>query len=137
RLGNYERQLALQGDIDIRHVTGADWSDAVLESLGAIEAASWVGTATDGSGAKFLTDAQRARWRRVLADPVLAESLSATILSVGGAPAAFSFDLRSGTLQYGIASSYDCRFAAWRPGKIVTYRQLEWAHGRGVETVDL
>jgi hypothetical protein len=137
RLDNYERQLAQQGAVEIRHVTGADWNESVLQSLGAIEAASWVGTTTDGSGAKFLTDTQRARWRRVLTDPVLAESLSASILSVGDVPAAFSFDLRSGALQYSIASSYDERFGAWRPGKIVTYRQLEWAHGRGVTAVDL
>lgn len=137
RLANYERQLAQEGAVEVRHVTGADWNDAVLEALGAIEGASWVGTSTDGSGAKFLTGTQRARWRRALADPVLAESLSATILTVGGVPAAFSFDLQSGDLQYAIASSYDQRFAAWRPGKIVTYRQLEWAKSRGVATVDL
>lgn len=137
RLANYERQLAQQGELEIRHVTGSDWNADVLAAMGAIEAASWVGTRTDGSGAKFMTEAQCTRWGRVLADPVLADSLSATILTVGGEPAAFSFDLQSGTMQYAIASSYDPRFAAFRPGKIVTYHQLDRARVRGVETVDL
>ena len=137
RLANYERQLAQLGAVTVRHVQGVGWDRAVLDELAAIEAASWVGTGTDGTGAKFLTDAKRTGWMEVLADPVLAEALSATILSVGGKPAAFSFDLRSGTMQYGIASSYDARFAAFRPGKIVTAYQLDQARGAGVDTIDL
>lgn len=137
RLANYERQLEQLGTVAIRHVSGADWSSAVLDDLAAIEAASWVGTGTDGTGAKFLTDEKRAGWLEAVADPILAEALSATILSVGGKPAAFSFDLKSGAMQYGIASSYDQRFAAFRPGKIVTAYQLEQARKTGVETIDL
>jgi len=137
RLANYERQLEQLGEIAVRHVSGVDWNRAALDDLAAIEAASWVGTGTDGTGAKFLTDAKRKGWLGVLADPELASALSATILSVGGKPAAFSFDLRSGTMQYGIASSYDQQFAAFRPGKIVTAYQLDQARKTGVETIDL
>jgi CelD/BcsL family acetyltransferase involved in cellulose biosynthesis len=137
RLANYERQLEQLGVVAIRHVSGADWNAAVLDDLAAIEAASWVGTGTDGTGAKFLTDAKRAGWLEAVADPVLGQALSATILSVGGKPAAFSFDLKSGAMQYGIASSYDQQFAAFRPGKIVTAYQLEHARKAGVETIDL
>lgn len=137
RLANYQRQLEQIGAVTLRHVSGADWSPAVLDSLAAIEAASWVGTGTDGTGAKFLTDTKRASWMEAIADPVLAAALSATILSVGGRPAAFSFDLISGDRQYGIASSYDQQFAAFRPGKIVTAHQLEHARAAGVATVDL
>lgn len=137
RLANYQRQLEQLGPVTIRHVSGADWNAAVLDELAAIEAASWVGTGTDGTGAKFLTDAKRAGWLEAVGDPVLAQALSATILSVGGKPAAFSFDLVSGTMQYGIASSYDQQFAAFRPGKIVTASQLERAREAGVETIDL
>lgn len=137
RLANYERQLAQMGKLEVRHVTGADWNAAVLDELAAIEAASWVGTATDGSGAKFLTAQKRAGWLAAVTDPVLADGLSVTILSVGGAPAAFSFDLQCGTTQYGIASSYDERFAAFRPGKIVTAYQADQARTAGVTTIDL
>lgn len=136
RLANYIRQLEQRGEIAVRHVSGADWTSDILDQLAAIEAASWVGTATDGTGAKFLTDAKRSGWMAVLADPVLAQSLSATILSVGGAPVAFSFDLKSGPMQYSIASSYDARFAAFRPDKIVTAHQLETARAAGVMRVD-
>jgi CelD/BcsL family acetyltransferase involved in cellulose biosynthesis len=137
RLANYEKQLGLAGTVSFRHVTGAGWDDATFAALAAIEANSWVGKSTDGSGAKFLSDAQRTRWRTVVRDPVLADALSATILFVGDMPAAFSFDLRDDAVQYGIASSYDDRFAAGRPGRIVTWRQLEWAREQGVRSVDL
>ncbi|SFR87961.1 Acetyltransferase (GNAT) domain-containing protein [Sphingomonas jatrophae] len=137
RLKNYERQLAQKGELDIRFVTGSAWDEEAFKALAAIEANSWVGRRSDGSGAQFLAPAQCALWRRAVRDPHIAEALSATILTVGGEPAAFSFDLRAGERQYSIASSYDERFAAGRPGKIVTYRQLEWAARQGVQTVDL
>ncbi len=137
RLENYERQLAKKGELHVRFVTGSAWNEGVFEALAAIEANSWVGRRSDGRGAQFLAAGQCALWRRAVSDPQIAEALSATILTVGGEPAAFSFDLRAGERQYSIASSYDERFAAARPGKIVTYRQLQWAAGQGVQTVDL
>ena len=137
RLAKYERQLGQSGEVRFRTVTGAEWSDAVFADLAAIESNSWVGKTTDGSGAKFLNPGQRALWRSATRDPEIARALSATILHVGETPVAFSFDLRSGDLQYGIASSFDERFAAARPGKIVTWRQLGWAADEGVRTVDL
>ncbi|UZK66973.1 GNAT family N-acetyltransferase [Sphingomonas sp. M1-B02] len=137
RLAGYEKQLAQSGPVSYRHVTGPGWDEAALAALAAIEANSWVGKTTDGSGAKFLNEDQRRRWREKVRDPVLAQALSATILFVGDTPAAFSFDLQDGAVQYSIASSYDDRFAAGRPGRIVTWRQLEWARGRGITTVDL
>ncbi|MCR5871343.1 GNAT family N-acetyltransferase [Sphingomonas sp. J344] len=109
----------------------------MLEELAAIEAASWVGRATDHTGAKFISDEKRAGWLAAVNDPVLAHALSATILRVGGAPVAFSFDLQCDTVQYGIASSYDERFAAFRPGKIVTAYQIDQARAAGVTTIDL
>ncbi|WP_326523147.1 GNAT family N-acetyltransferase [Sphingomonas sp.] len=137
RLAGYERQLAEHGPVAVRHLHGAAWDDAVLDTLGAIEANSWIARTTDGSGAKFLTAAQRDLWRRALADPALAGSLSATILSVGDAAIAFSFDLRAGDRQYAIASSYDDAWAAFRPGRIVTFHQFGQAHAQGVRTIDL
>ena len=41
RLANYERQLEQLGAVAIRHVSGEDWSSAVLDDLAAIEAASY------------------------------------------------------------------------------------------------
>jgi CelD/BcsL family acetyltransferase involved in cellulose biosynthesis len=137
RLANYERQLAREGSIEFRFVSGDGWDYAAFEALATVEANSWVGKSTDGSGAKFLKASQRDHWRRAMADPHIAGALSATILSVGGKPAAFSFDLRAGDRQYSIASSYDETLSAARPGKIVTYRQLEWAAAQGVQLVDL
>lgn len=137
RVGGYARRLAATGTVEVRTVTGGGWTDAVFADLARVERASWVGQDTDGSGAKFLSPAQAARWRGATRDPVLAAGLSATILSVAGEPIAFSFDLAAGDVQYAIASSYDRRFAAARPGRIVTAHQFASAAAAGIRTVDL
>lgn len=136
RLANYARQLAQHGDVTIDSVRGAGWNAAVLDDLGAVERASWIGRTTDGTGAKFMTEARRSDWGRVLADPVLAEALTATILRIDGKPIAFSFDLLADTTQYSIASSFHERFGAFRPGKLVTAHQLEIARELGIERID-
>jgi len=137
RLANYERQLERQGQVGFRTVTGAGWSESVMDALARIESRSWVGQQSDTSGTKFLNPDQRRFWSEALADPAIARCASATILSVGDQPAAFSFDLRSGDVQYSIASSFDEAFASARPGKIVTYRQLQEAGEAGVRQVAL
>lgn len=137
RLRVITRQLDAIGPVSIVNVHGDDWSEATLATLGAIEGESWVGKNTDGSGAKFLTPEQRTVWTRILSDPVLANALHATILSVGDRPVAFTFDMLIDDYQYGIASSYDAAFAAQSPGKLVTYRQFEDSIARGIRTVDL
>lgn len=120
-----------------RHVRGAAWNPGVLEDLGRIEADSWVGRTTNGRGAKFLTPAQRARWATVLADPVLAEALTATILMLDDRPVAFSFDLDDGPVRYGIAGSYveDLRQAGI--GKLANYKSMEDAIAKGLSTLDM
>jgi len=133
RIRNYERQL---GEVSYERVSGSSWSGAVFDALAGIEAASWIASRTDGSGAKFLNTDSRAFWEKAAADPVLAEMMSALILSVGGKPAAFCFDLNVGTLQYSIAGSYDAAFAKLKPGKIATYRNIEWALERGITRID-
>ncbi len=133
RIRNYERQL---GEVSYERIVGTDWSAATFDTLAAIEAASWIASRTDGSGAKFLNPGSRAFWEKAAADPVLANMMSALILRVGGTPAAFCFDLNVGALQYSIAGSYDARFAKLKPGKIATYRNIEWALERGITRID-
>jgi CelD/BcsL family acetyltransferase involved in cellulose biosynthesis len=133
RIRNYERQL---GEVGYERVSGSRWSPALFDSLAGVEAASWVAARTDGSGAKFLNPSSRAFWEKAAADPVLAEMMSALVLRVGGKPVAFCFDLNVGTLQYSIASSYDAAFAKLKPGKIATYRNIEWALERGITRID-
>lgn len=133
RIRNYERQL---GKVSYERVSGSGWSAAVFDALAEVEAASWIATRTDRSGAKFLNKSSRAFWERASADPALAEMMSALILSVGGKPAAFCFDLNVGTLQYSIAGSYDAALAKLKPGKIATYRNIEWALERGITRID-
>lgn len=137
RLRTYEKQLAAIGALTIRHIAGSDWSPQVLCDLAAIEAQSWVGQDTDGSGAKFLTEPMRAGWLRAVADRTLADMLTATILYLGDRPVAFTFDMLCGNVQYGIAGSYDKEFAAHSPGKLVAYRQYDVALERGITTIDL
>lgn len=136
RLGGYRRKLEAMGEVRIETVRGPGWTTSVFRSLAEIEAASWVGTSTDGSGAKFLRAEQRGLWQRVVADPVLADALSATLLWLDDKPIAFSFDLVSGDRQYAIASGFDAAFGDYRVGKIVTYHQLALARASGIAQVD-
>jgi hypothetical protein len=137
RVAGYARSLAEGGMVELRTVTGDGWTEAAIADLAHVERNSWVGQATDGSGAKFIAAAEAARWYRVTRDPFLAAALSATILSVAGEPIAFSFDLAAGPTQYAIASSFHQKFAKARPGRIVTADQFARAAAAGITTIDL
>jgi len=134
RIRNYERQL---GEVSYERISGSGWTPSVFDALAEIEAASWIAGCEGGRGAKFSNPASRAFWEKAAADPALREMMSALILRVGGRPIAFCFDLNCGSLQYGIAGSYDAAFAKWKPGKIATYRNILWALERGIERIDL
>jgi CelD/BcsL family acetyltransferase involved in cellulose biosynthesis len=137
RLAAYRRQLEAAGSVRFACVSGAGWDAGTWDALAAVEANSWVGCDTDGSGAKFLRPEQRDRWRRAVADPAIARALSATLLFLEDRPLAFSFDLAAGPVQYAIAGSFDRRFAQCRPGHLVTAHQLAQAAAAGIATVDL
>ena len=137
RVRNYENRLRRLGEVTFERIAGAGWTPAAFDALAAIEAASWIASRTDGSGAKFLASGQGDYWRRVAADPAVAAMLSALVVRVGGRPVAFCFDLNVGSLQYGIAASHDAAFDSFRPGRIATCRNLEWAIERGIERIDL
>jgi hypothetical protein len=136
RIGNYERQLARLGTISWERIEGAGWTSSVFDDLATVEAASWVGTATDGKGAKFVNLRNRAMWEAAARDPVLADMMSALILRVDGRPVAFCFDLNVGDLQYSIAGSYAADLAKLKVGKIATYRNIAWAMERGIGRID-
>jgi hypothetical protein len=131
-----ERRLGAEGEVRFRFVRGRDWNAKQFGDMADIEARSWVGQGTDGSGAKFLTEAQRGNWAAAIADPILAEMLSAVLLEVGGRPIAFTFDLTAGATQYGIASSYDADWKRFSPGHVVTHNHLSDSIARGVRRVD-
>ncbi|MFM7377771.1 MAG: GNAT family N-acetyltransferase [Erythrobacter sp.] len=137
RLARIERRLASHGPVAWRIIRSADWSDAVLDELAEVEAASWIAAKTDGSGAKFMAPARRAAWRAVLADPVLAEMLCATILTVNGRTVAFSFDCDDGPVRYGIAGSYRSDFAKAEVGKLANHRAICDAFAAGQTIIDL
>ncbi|MFN3818717.1 GNAT family N-acetyltransferase [Blastomonas sp.] len=134
---SYERKLReTQGDVELRVVAGEEWNDTVWEQLAAIESASWVGTKTDHSGAKFINPANLKHWRTACSDPVIASRLRATMLYAGGRPIAFSFDLEAGSTLYGIASSYAEDMARFSPGQIVTTHLINDSIARGIERID-
>ena len=131
----HEKHLAAHGEPEWRFLNGADWPTA-FDALAAVEAASWVASRTDGTDAKFTGTGHGAFWRAAAADPVLATMFRAALLTIDGRPAAFSFDLDAGPLKYAIANSYDPAFAKHSPGKLLYYRNLVEALGRGVTCVD-
>jgi CelD/BcsL family acetyltransferase involved in cellulose biosynthesis len=137
RLDQYWRKLENLGTPHWRRVRGGAWNDGVLADMGRIEAESWIARTTDGSGAKFMTPAQRQLWQRAFKDPVLAENLTATILMLDDRPIAFSFDLDDGPVQYGIAGSYVQDLRALCIGKLANYRAMEDAIADGQSLLDM
>jgi CelD/BcsL family acetyltransferase involved in cellulose biosynthesis len=118
------RKLEALGTPRWRAIRGAAWNDSVIEDLRRIEADSWIARETDGRSAKFLTADQRAVWRRALADPALAESLTVTILMLDERPIAFNFDLEDGPVRYAIAGSHAEDLKHCSIGKHANYRVL-------------
>ena len=131
----HEKHLAAHGALDWRFLTGGDWP-ASFDALAEVERASWIESRTDGRDAKFTFEGHGAFWRAAAADPQVAAMLRAALLTVDGRPAAFSFDLDAGDLRYAIANSYDPAIAKHSPGKLLQYRNLVDARGRGIARVD-
>lgn len=129
----HEKHLTAHGLPDWQFLSGTDWP-AGFDALAAIEQTSWL-AATDRSDMKF-TDSHGAFWRAAVADPVLADMLRAALLTIDGAPAAFSFDIDTGELLYAVANSYDPAFAKHSPGKLLYWRNLVAAMARGARRVD-
>lgn len=132
----HEKHLGSHGPLAWNFVTGAGWCDAVFDDLATIEQKSWIAARTDGSDAKFTREGHGTFWRAAAKDPVLAEMMWAATLHVGGAPAAFSFDVNAGSLKYAIANSYDPAFAKHSPGKLLYYRNLVQGADEGISAVD-
>jgi CelD/BcsL family acetyltransferase involved in cellulose biosynthesis len=130
-----ERRLGEAGELEFRSITGSAWCAEVFDQLAAIEADSWHARAEDGKDTKFLNPANRRVWEGAVADPALANRLSASILSVGGVPAAFDFTLRAGDTLHFIANSFSERFADRSPGRILLYRDFQQAAADGVARI--
>jgi CelD/BcsL family acetyltransferase involved in cellulose biosynthesis len=132
----FEKHLGREGDLGFRFVTDSDWTAEVFDLFAAIESRAWVGTSTDGRDSKFLAPRHRRVWEAAAADPGLASMMWGSILTVGGEPAAFGFDLDCGPTRYCIANSYDPRFARHSPGRILAYRSFEHLAARGIALLD-
>lgn len=132
----HEKHLGEHGQLDWSFVSGAGWTDAAFDDLGAVERKSWIADRTDGSDAKFTDDGHGRFWRAAAADPVVAGMMWAAVLRIDGVPAAFSFDMNAGTLKYAIANSYDPRVGKHSPGKLLYYRNLVRALDDDITTVD-
>ncbi len=131
----HEKHLAAHGALDWRFLDAEDWPEG-FASLGAIEERSWIATRTGGDDAKFTPGGHLAFWRAAARDPVLAAMFRAALLSVDGAPAAFSFDMDVDATKYAIANSYVPDYAKHSPGKLLYWRNLVNALDRGVTLVD-
>uniref|UniRef100_UPI0035CC5583 GNAT family N-acetyltransferase n=1 Tax=uncultured Sphingomonas sp. TaxID=158754 RepID=UPI0035CC5583 len=131
----HEKHLAEHGALDWRFFGDGDWRSG-FDALAHIEQKSWIATGTDGRDAKFTRSGHGLFWRELLRDPVLTQMLSAAMLTIGGVPAAFSFDVDCGTTRYAIANSYDPAFAKHSPGKLLAYRNLVNARAAGMRIVD-
>ena len=130
-----ERRLAELGELDWKVVTGAGWTAAAFDDLAEIERNSWVVKETGGKDAKFAAPENRRFWENAVRDPVLAGTMSAAMLYIGGTPAAFAFSIQAGRTRYYLANSYDERFAKHSLGRALLYRDFQDAIGAGVREI--
>ncbi len=130
-----ERKLGEAGELEFRSITGSAWCGEVFDQLAAIESESWQARSEGGKDTKFLNPANRQVWEGAVADPALADRLGATILRVGGVPAAFDFTLRAGDTLHFIANSFSERFADRSPGRILLYRDFQQAAADGIARI--
>jgi CelD/BcsL family acetyltransferase involved in cellulose biosynthesis len=131
----HEKHLAAHGALDWRFVAPDDWPHA-FDMMAEVERRSWLAARTDGRDAKFTRWGHGAFFRGAAEDPVIAGMFHAALLTVDGAPAAFSFDIDAGDLKYAVANSYDPAYAKHSPGKLLYYRNLVEALDRGIARVD-
>ncbi|QYJ08515.1 GNAT family N-acetyltransferase [Qipengyuania flava] len=123
------------GPIRIEFFTGADWTTAQRDAMGAIEAASWVGKLEDGGDTKFLDPEIRAYWESLCADPVLAAMICGSVMWIGDVPAAFAFGIDTGDVRYCIANNFDERFTQFGPGRVLLYDDFARAAEMGTRRI--
>ena len=132
----FEKQLSERGTPEWLFLRGGEINGPIIGDLEVIERRSWVGNTTDHSGAKFLSPRHRTFWATVFFEPSLADNISVSLLRVGGRPVAFSLDVDCPPIRYVIANSFDVEFAAFSPGRLLTYRSLVRSMSAGIELVD-
>jgi len=130
-----ENRLAELGPVAYRFRTGTDWTDEDRDAMASVEANSWVGGLDKGGNTKFLDADCRRNWERMAEDPVLADMIRCSIMTVGETPAAFTFGLEVGKVRYTIANAYDERFGRHSAGKLLLYKDFERAAAQGIERI--
>jgi len=127
-----ERKIAVDDELNYRFLIGTEIDKASMDAMAIIEANSWLATLNGGGDTKFLDPKSRAVWEKLTADPVLSQSLFASLMTVGETPIAFSFGLEIENCRYYIANNYDDGFSKFGPGKLLLYKDFEFAAERGI-----
>jgi CelD/BcsL family acetyltransferase involved in cellulose biosynthesis len=127
-----ERKLAADGDLNYRFLIGTQIDHASMDAMATVEANSWLAKLDGGGDTKFRDPKNRAIWERLVADPALSQSLFASLMTIGETPIAFSFGLEIGNCRYYIANNYDEGFSKFGPGKLLLYKDFEFATDRGI-----
>ena len=135
-IAKQEKRLARAGTIGWRHVAGSGWTAEAFDDLAAVERNGWIASRS-GADPKFLDPERRRGWEKATQDPVIAEALTAGILSVDGRPVCFSFGINAGGTRYSIATSYDEAYASLSAGYVTGYRTYVDAAEGGVEVLNL
>lgn len=127
-----ERKLSADSELGYRFLIGSEIDAASMAAMAAVEANSWLATLNSGGDTKFLDPNSRAIWEKLMADPALSQSLFASLMTVGETPIAFSFGLEVENCRYYIANNYDDSFSKFGPGKLLLYKDFEFAAERGI-----
>lgn len=130
-----KRRLAEAGEVACRFGTAADWTAADRDAMAEVEANCWLAALDGGGETKFRDPQQRRFWERCAEDPALSKMLFFSLMTIGGAPAAFTFGIEAGDARYYVANNYDERFARFGPGRVLLYDDFERAAERGVTRI--
>ncbi len=138
RIGNYERKLRRQHQIEVRHYRQPSETETreMLSALSHVEKRSWL--AEDSKGRpRFLAAADQQFWT-TLTREVFAphDRLDCWLMLADGQPVSFVFSLDVLPTRYVIANSYDEAFTQYRTGSILYRHLFEDGYQRGVTRYD-
>jgi hypothetical protein len=129
------KKLCRRGPTEIRHFnncTVSEW-ETVLRDLRAVEAASWVATSGEP---RFLGQSNELFWRTLLLDAWFRQAIHVWLIYHADVAVSFNLVLDSGNTRYGIASSFDIRFAEFGTGCKLFQQVAYDAFSRGVERIN-
>lgn len=132
-----ERKMQRERRVEIKLRTTEtcdDWDHAIRD-MASIEEQSWLPKA--GGDLHFPGEENRAFWNALLNARRTGLAARVWILHLDGTPAAYDFNIDSGSCRYSLFAHYAHDAKGYRPGFLLMLYEVEDAIKRGLRTIDL